>query len=813
MGTLWQDLRYGARTLLKRPGFTLVAVLTLALGIGANAAIFTVVNAVLLRPLPYQQPEQLVRIGGSNLQKGTTLGTFSPQDFYDWRARNTVFESMAAYDGWSPSLTGTGEPERLAAGRVSASFFDVLRARPALGRSFLPSEEERGNHLVAVLSYGLWQRRFGANPKIVGQTIMLNGFGYTVVGVMARDFEPPRFSDIDFERPELWAPFAPDLSQWSRSGRAVDAGIARLKPGVSTEQAQAEMTAIGLQLQQQYPDSNANSGVSIASLQDQLVRSIRPALFVFLAAVGFVLLIACANVANLLLARAATRQREIAIRTALGAGRWRIMRQLLTESLLLAIMGGVLGLLLALWATDFLVALGSDSIPHLGRIGLDARVLSFTMALTVLTGIIFGLVPALQASKPDLNETLKDGGRSATGGASRQRMRSFLVVSEIAISLLLLVGAGLLIKSFLRLQQVNPGFDPHNVLAMYVFLPGAKYPDDAKQVAFFDQVEQRAAALPGVEAVGMVSNLPISGNYDRVSFYVEGQPVPSPADVPDIERYYVNGGYFRAMSIPLLAGRAFGTQDRAGAPLSVIIGETTARRFWPNESPLGKRINTGNPESPDNPWRTVVGVVGDVRHYALDIAPAPQLYLPYTQSPSQQMTLVVRSTNNPESQIAAVRNAVWAVDRDQPVYNIKTMEGVVSESVAQRRFTMLLLGIFSALALLLAVIGLYGVMTYMVTQRTHEIGVRMALGAQGRDVLKLIVGHAMTLVVIGVCLGLAAAFAMTRVIGSFLYGVSATDPWTFAGVPLLLGAVALAASYIPARRATKVDPMVALRYE
>src|ERR1051325_2005377 len=815
MGTLWQDLRYGARMLLKRPGFTLVAVITLALGIGANTAIFSVVNAVLLRALPYTQPEQLVRIGSANLQKGTRLGTFSPQDFYDWRERNTVFESMAAYDGWSPSLTGTGEPERLAGGRVSASFFDVLKAKPLLGRSFLPTEEQRGNHMVAVLSYGLWQRRFGANPSIIGQSITLNGLSYTVVGVMPQEFEPPEFSGVDFEKPELWAPFAPDLTQWTRSGRSVDTGIARLKPGVTLAQAEAEMATIGRQLEQQYPGSNTNISTSIASLQDQLVGSIRPALFVFLAAVGFVLLIACANVANLLLARAATRAREIAIRTALGAGRLRIMRQLLTESLLLALMGGGLGLLLALWATDFLVVLGSGSIPHLGRVSLDARVLSFTLGLTFVTGIVFGLLPALQASRPDLNETLKEGGRTGTGGAGRQRLRSLLVVSEIALSLVLLLGAGLLVKSFIRLQQVNPGFDPQNVLAMYVFLPGAKYPDDAKQVAFFDQVEQRVAALPGVESVGMVSNLPISGNFDQVSFYIEGQPVQGPGDVPDVERYYVNADYFKALRIPLRTGRAFGAEDRAGAPGTVIIGEATARRFWPNESPLGKRVKLGTLESPD-PWLSVVGVVGDVRHYALDIAPTPQIYLPYTLAPSQQMTLLVRGSGGasaPESQAASVRDQVWAVDRDQPVYNIKSMERVVAESTAQRRFTVLLVGIFAAVALILAVIGLYGVMSYMVTQGAHEIGIRMALGAQAGDVLRLIVGHAMMLVVIGVCLGLLAAFAMTRVISGFLYEVSATDAWTFAGVPLLLCAVAAAASYIPARRATRVDPMIALRYE
>ena len=813
MSTFWQDLRYGARMLLRKPGFTVVAVITLALGIGANTAIFTVVNAVLLRSLPYAQPEQLVRIGGTNLQRNKTLGTLSPQDFYDWRDRNTVFESIAAYDSWSPSLTGTGEPERLAAGRVSSSFFNVLKAEPALGRAFLPSEEQRGNHLVAILSYGLWQRRFGADAGLVGRTIMLNGAAYTVIGVMPKGFESPQFSGIGFEQPELWAPFAPDLSQWSRSGRAVDAAIARLKPGVTTEQAQAEMHLIARQLQQQYPEDNAGEDVTIASLHGQLVGKIRSALMVFLVAVGFVLLIACANVANLLLARAAVRQREMAIRTALGAGRYRIVRQLLTESVLLSVVGGVLGLLLALWATDYLVALGSDSIPRLGAITLDMRVLGFTTALTLLTGVAFGLAPALQSSNPDLNETLKESGRTSTGGTGRQRLRSLLVVSEIALSLLLLIGAGLLLKSFLRLQRVDPGFDPHGVLTMSVFLPGTKYPEESQHVAFFDQVQERAASLPGVEAVGMVSNLPVSGNFDTVSFYIEGRPAPAPENVPDLERYTINSDYFRAMGIGLLSGRPFGPEDRAGALPVAIVSETAARRFWPGESPLGKRIRTNNVESPENPWRTIVGVVGDVRHYGLDIAPEPQFYLPHRQNPTQFMTLVVRSANNPESQIAPVREQIWAIDKDQPVFGVKTMESFVAESIAPRRFTMLLLSLFAGVALLLAIIGLYGVMSYAVTQRTHEIGVRMALGAQGGDVLKMIVGHAMTLVVVGVVAGLLAAFALTRVIASFLYGVSATDPWTFVGVPLLLCAVAAAASYIPARRATKVDPMVALRYE
>lgn len=811
--TLWQDLRYGARMLLKKPGFTLVAVITLALGIGANTAIFTVVNAVLLRSLPFDHAEQLVRIGSANLQRGIRLGTLSPQDFYDFRDRNTVFENIAAYDGWSPSLTGGGEPERLAAGRVTTGFFKVLRVEPALGRSFTPQEEQRGNHLVVLLSYGLWQRRFGANPGVVGQSMMLSGLSYNIIGVLPRDFDPPQFAGVGFEKPELFAPFAPDLSQWSRSGRSVDTAIARLKPGVTLEQAQAELSGIARTLQQQYPDTNAGQDIGVASLHEQLVGKIRSALLIFLVAVGFVLLIACANVANLLLARAAARQKEIAIRTAMGASRLRVVRQLLTESVLLAVFGGALGLLVAMWATDYLVALGTDSLPQLGRIGLDSRVFGFTTLLTLLTGVAFGLAPALQFSKPDLNETLKESGRSSTGGRGRQRLRSVLVISEIAISLLLLIGAGLLVKSFVRLQQVSPGFDPHHVVALNVFLPGAKYPEDAQQSAFFDQAQERIQSLPGVESVGMVSNLPISGGFDTTSFFIEGRPVTRREDVPDVERYTVNQDYFRAMSIPLKSGRAFGAEDRADSLPVAMISEATARRFWPNESPLGKRFKTGEPDDPTSPWRTIVGVVGDVRHYALDTEPEPQFYLPYRQVPVQFMALLVRSANDPESQIAAVRAQIWAIDKDQPLFNIKTMDRLVSESIAQRRFTMLLLGLFAGVALILAIIGLYGVMAYTVTQRTHEIGIRMALGAQASDVLRMVVGQGMALVLVGVAIGLAAAFALSRVISSFLYGVSATDPWTFVGVPLLLCAVAALASYIPARRATRVDPMVALRYE
>ncbi|HEX8651881.1 MAG TPA: ABC transporter permease [Pyrinomonadaceae bacterium] len=812
MATLWQDLHYGVRMLLRNPAFAFVAVMTLALGIGANTAIFSVVNAVILRPLPYESPEQLVRVGGANLRTGRAMGSFSPQDFYDWRERNTVFEQVAAYDGWSPGLTGTNEPERIEAARVSASFFSILRAKPEIGRAFLPGEDQPGNNMVVVLGHSLWKRRFGADPGIINSQVTLNGASYTIVGVMPASFETPRFTRSILAEPELWAPFAPNLNDWTRGGRAVDAAIARLKPGVTLEQADAELKAIARQLEQQYPDTNAGQSVSVASLHESLVGKSRTALLVLLVAVGFVLLIACANVANLLLARAAARQKEIAIRTALGAGRLRIIRQLLTESVLLAGLGGALGLLSALWTTDLLIAGAADALPRLNGTVVDAHVLGFTLLVSLLTGIAFGIAPALQASRPDLNEMLKEGGRTSALGGARARVRSLLIVAEVAVSLVLLIGAGLLIRSFLRLQEVRPGFNPEHVLALEMFLPGIKYPEDHQHIAFYEEVLRRTRALAGVEAAGVVSVLPVSDNYDRIGFSVEGEPPPPPGEGPDADRYMISSGYFQALAIPLQSGRQFNEDDgRADAQPVVIINETLARRYWQTSAlALGKRVRVGDER---RPWRTVVGIVGDVKQYGLDTPSTMQVYLPHQQSPSQQMTLVVRAGGDPASQTAAVRNEIWAVDKDQPVYNIRTMEQVLAKSIAGRRFNMLLLGIFAGVALLLAAVGIYGVISYSVTQRTHEIGIRMALGAQGSDVLKMVVGQGMVLALIGVGIGMIASFALTRVISSLLFGVSATDPFTFGGIALLLTVVAFLACFIPARKAAKVDPMVALRYE
>lgn len=801
MNTLLQDLRYGIRMLLKNPGFAVVAVIALALGIGANAAIFSVVNTVLLRPLPYDDPARLMVLEDNKLPQFSSFSS-SPGNFVDWQKQNTVFERLAAVNGAAFNLVTDGsEPERLRGARFSAGMFELLGARAMHGRTFLDEEDQPGHEFVVVLSNGLWKRRFAADPNIVGQQITLSSNSYTIVGVMPAGFGYPD------QETELWTPIAFTARLAQAHGSHYLSVIGRLKPEATREQAQTEMSAIAARLAQQYPDSNTGWDLTVFPMQEYDVRDIRPALLLLLGAVGLVLLIACANVANLLLARASARQKEIAIRTALGASRLRIARQLLTESVLLALVGGGVGLLLAQWGIGSLLALAPEELPRVKDVTLDWRVLGFTLVVTLLTGVIFGLVPALQASKPNLNETLKEGGRGTTGG--QHRVRGALVIAEMALALVLLVGAGLLIRSFYRLQQVNPGFNSSNALALTVSLPGKKYPQNDQFSGFFTQLIEKAAALPGVTAVGATQSLPIQGDY-VLSFTIQGRPVPAPGEGQSTNYYSVTKDYFKAMGIPLVRGRVFNEQDKKDGPRVAVINEEMAKKFFPDEDPIGKRINVSvGPEA----YREIVGIVGDVKQYGLAQPTTLQTYEPYVQMPFSSMTLVVRSDGNLTPLGGAIRSAVLSLDREQPVSRMRPLEQIVSESLAKQRFSMLLLGIFAAVALILAAVGLYGVMSYSVTQRTHEIGIRAALGAQRGDVLKLVVGQGMLLALSGVGIGLAASFALTRLMALLLFGVSATDPLTFVAIPVVLTGVALAACFVPALRATRVDPMIALRYE
>jgi len=822
MGTFLQDLRYGGRVLRKNPGFTFIAVITLALGIGANTAIFSVVNAVLLRPLPYEQPDRLVYL--SERHPKYLEMSISYPDFADWRGQNHVFENIGVVNYRDYNLTGRGEPERLRTGQASADLFSALRVQPKLGRLFSNEEDRVGAAAVVVLSHELWQRRFGGDPQILDQALTLNDRPYTVIGVMQPDFTFSR-------RTELWVPvgqLADQPSIKTRDNHPGPRGVARLKEGVSLEQARAELDAIAAQLEQQYPDSNKGVGARIIPLLENYVSDVRRALWILLGAVGLVLLIACANVANLMLARAASRQREMAVRVALGASRWRVIRQLLTESLVLAVAGGALGLLIAEWGVQLILAFSAGSIPRTSEIGLDSRVLVFTIAVSMLTGIIFGLAPALQASRTDVQDALKETARSVTGG--RHRLRQVLVVAEVSLTLVLLIGAGLLIRSFYRLQQVNPGFVEEHALSFRVQLPLLKYPGEQQWLNFYQQVTEKLRSLPGVNAVALTSRVPMDENDWQSGFRVVGEAPPPPGQGPSMEVSIVGPDYFRMMGIPLLRGRDFTEQDnrssvneekvrnlemgerlRAGLK-SIIVDEEFARRHWPNADPVGKQILWGSGQN--DPPVTVIGVVGRVKLYSPnEPAGFPQGYFPFLEMPDNGMSFVVKTTLEPERTIAAARQQVQEVDPAQPIYDIKTLSARRAESIAPQRFNLLLLGVFAAVAFTLAVVGIYGVMSYAVTQRTHEIGLRMALGAQTRDVLKLVVGQGMMLIAVGVGLGLVGAFAVSRLLESLLFGVSATDIATFGSTAVLMAGVALGACFVPARRAAKVDPMVALRYE
>ena len=803
MGTLWQDIRYGVRVLLRRPGFTVVAVIALALGIGANTAIFSVLNAVLLKPLPFAQPERLVYAEGMSLQSGEKGGSISPPDFRDIRAQNRSFTQFAAMQSASYAITGEGEPERATGVRVTANFFDTLGVAPMLGRAFLPEEEQQGRNSVAVLSYGLWQRRFGGDASVVGKTITLSGQPFTVVGVAPQSFQYPRTA-------QLWTALALESKDMSVRRFHFLSGIGRLKDGVTIQQAQDEITNITRQLERQYPDSNADYGMGLTLLPERTVGEMRSSLLMLSVAVGLVLLVACANVANLSLARGATRAKEIAVRAALGAGRWRIVRQLLTESVLLALVGGALGLLIAVWGVDVLVSLSPDTLPRLKDSAVDLRALGFTLAVSLVTGVLFGLAPALTVSRADLQEALKEGGRGAGEGGGR-RLRGALVVAEVALALVLSVGAGLLVKSFVRLTHVETGFNPTHVLTMQLSLTRAKYPQPEQRAEFFRQLFERIQALPGVESVGTVSELPLSGQENDTNFTVEGKtPAAAGSGENNANSRTVSADYFRALGIPLLKGRYFNAQDQKGAPNAVIISDSFARRVFGSEDPIGKRITIDF----GDPWPgEIVGVVGSIRHSGLADQPYREMYVPMTQAPPLGVNLVVRAAGDPVQLTAAIKQQVQTLDRDLPLYNVKSMAQRVTEAAAQPRFRTLLLGLFAALAVILAAVGIYGVMAYSVTQRTHEIGVRMALGAQTRDIVRLIVRQGMVLGLAGLVIGLVAAFALTRLLDKLLYGVTTHDLAVFVGTPLVLALVALLACYIPARRATKVDPMIALRYE
>ena len=818
MGIIWQDIRFGLRMLLKSPGVTAITIMALALGIGANTAIFSVVNALLLRPLSYENPDRLMMVWEKNVKKGFGEIPTSLPNFIDLRDSNKVFTDMGAFTDSIFNLTGGDEPQRVTGLRVTPSLFSMLGTKPLMGRVFLPEEGQPGAGHVLILNHNLWQRSFGANPKLVGQTVSLNGESYTVVGIMPPDFKfPPAFtatiasSQYSMPRVDLWIPLTTDDVPMAREVRGLYM-IGRLKPGVKVETAQSEMSVIANRLQQEYPAVDADMEVGVIPLQKQVTGDVRLALIVLFGAVGGVLLIACANIANLLLAKAVGRQKEIAIRVAMGASRLRIIRQLLTESLIMGLLGGILGLLLAIWGVRQLIAFAPPNDSRLNDVNIDGRVLIFTLLAAVLTSIVFGLAPALEASRLDLNETLKEGGKSNAGSGRQQRLRSLLVIAEVALALVLLITSGLMLKSFLRLQNVNPGFNPNNLITLELQLPQNKYAEKHQQAAFQQQLVERIATINGVERAATVNNLPFSGNESNFGFTIEGRPAPSPTERPRAFWRSISPGYFQAMGIPLQKGRFFNDSDNAESAGVALINETAAQRFWPGEDPIGKRFKQGRAES-KNPWLTIVGVCGGVSHTALGVGAQPEIYTSFAQNPGPVITLVARTTSDPRNVAANVRGEVSALDKDLPASNIKFMDEIISGTVAQPRLYTLLLGIFAALALLLATIGIYGVMSYSVTQRTREIGIRMALGAQRGDVLKLVVKQGMFLALVGIIIGLIFSLVTTRVLASLLYGVSATDPWTFVIISILLVGITLLACLIPARKATKVDPMIALRYE
>ena len=799
-----QDVRYSLRLMIKNPAFTLIVVLTLTLGIGANTAIFSFANGILLRPLPYPQSERLVVLDETALKRGIASMSVSYPNFLDWREQNTVFANIATDYGTSRfSLSGIGQPETIRGSYISHGLLETLRVQPILGRPFTEVEDRPETDTVVILGYDLWQKYYGGDQNIVGRSIMVNNRTRTVVGVMPQGFKYPEVS-------EIWAPLALTPKEFTRTDHGLNA-IARLKDGVTIEQAQAEMTNIAARIEQLNPVTNEGLGVSVVSLHKNLSGDYREGLLILLGVVGCVLLVACVNVANLMLARASARQKELALRAALGASRSRVILQLLIESLMLATIGGLLGLALSKWALHLLLQAIPINLPFWMNFGIDLRVLGFTLGVTLLTGLIFGIMPALQSSRVDLNDTLKEAGRGVLT-SSGTHSRSLLVITEIALSLVLLVGAGLMIQSFLRLRRVNVGLNPTNVLTFSVGLPRAKYPEAEQRSAFFKNLVDRVRALPGVEGAAATATLPLSGGNWGRSLTVEGYPVLSVGQAPMIQHTVVTPDYFRTMGITLLAGRDFTEGDRTGSQLVTIVDERLAQKYWPNDSALGKRIRFGPPED-NEPWHTVIGVVGAVRHQRMQEETRNSVYLPHLQIPAGGLSIVARTSSDPKGLVSAVRNQLAQIDADLPMSQVATMDEVMADSIWQPRLYAMLFAVFAGGALVLAVIGIYGVMAYIVITRTHEIGIRMALGATARDVFKLIVGRGMKLTAIGLVIGVGGAFALTRLMRGLLFNTSTTDPMTFVLISGLLAVAAFFACYIPARRATKVDPLVALRYE
>jgi putative ABC transport system permease protein len=805
-----EDIRFALRTLLKQSGFTAVALATLALGIGANTAIFTVVDGVLLRPLPYPDPDRLVILWMHNPAQGIEEDVTSYPNFTDWRRNAKSFDAMTAYDGASLALASGGEPEQIRGAVVTQDFFRVLGVAPQAGRAFGADEFRPGRHQVAILSDGLWRRRFGADAGIVGRSIRLDSEPFEVVGVMPGSFRFPGAA-------EIWTPLAPVRRYAQLMERRGDLWLdvlGRLKPGVGLETAQAELDGIAAALEREYPDNNTRIGIRLERLHHEIVGGVERALLVLLAGVGFVLAVACANVANLLLARAAGRQKEIAIRAALGASRARLLRQLVTESLVLAAVGGAIGVLIAFWSVDLLVSLAPADVPRLGEVGIDVTVIAFALAVTAITGVAFGIVPALQVARAPVGNGLKEGGRSDGEGAGGHRLRNALVVAEVALSLVLLAGAGLLIRSFLRLQAVEPGFRTDRILTMGVALPRAKYAEPARFTAFYRQLVESLASAPGVEAAGAIDDLMLTRLPSSSSLYAQGQPPPRPGEVNLPVAYNsVTPAFFRTLDIRMVRGRPLDERDAAQRPPVVLVNEALVRRFFPNEDPIGRRVTFDDPTSPTAVWRTIVGVVADARRYGLDEAPRPELYFPYAQAPRRYMTIVMRTAGDPAALAAVARAAVWGIDPEQPVSEVRTLDQILTRSLAARRFSMLLLAVFAATALALAAVGLYGVVAYSIARRTREFGVRLALGAQPRDLVRLVLAHSLGLTLAGLVIGLFFSLAATRALSTMLYEVSATDPVTLGAISVVLALVAAAASSLPARRALRVDPVVALRAE